>query len=190
MFIKEAQEPLLREPPGSQQILPAHHLLHQLHRLWHSVPPAHRGRLTLPAHTLAGSARYPPGILRSLNHPACVSFVHRGQRHSAGHPCSGLHRRAQRLLCPRLTSARPSRHLAATLALRQTDRPPGVRRVTFAPYTRCIYARPVRVASGFGSLCPLAHRTFASYAVRIPRTRALPAASFPRYLAITQLLFG
>jgi len=31
------------------------------------------------------------------------------------------------------------------------------RRVTFAPSTRCIYARSVRVVSGFGSLGPLAH---------------------------------
>jgi len=41
-----------------------------------------------------------------------------------------------------------------------------------------------------GLFCPLAHLTDASYAVRVPRGRALPAASFPRHLAATQLLFG
>jgi len=62
--------------------------------------------------------------------------------------------------------------------------------VTFTPHTRRIYARPVRVALGFGSLGPLAHQMDASYAVRVPRAEALPAASFPRHLAMTQLLFG
>jgi hypothetical protein len=61
---------------------------------------------------------------------------------------TALHRQISRLLWPRLTSARPSVRLATHLASRQSDRPPGVRRVTFAPYTRRIYARPVRVAFG------------------------------------------
>jgi hypothetical protein len=94
------------------------------------------------------------------------------------------------LLWPRLTSAHPSQRLSTPLASRQMDRSPRVRRVTFAPYTRRIYARPIRVASGFGSLCPLAHQTDASYAVRVPRAGALPAAAFPRHLAMTRLLFG
>jgi len=62
--------------------------------------------------------------------------------------------------------------------------------VTFAPHTRRIYARPIRVALGFGFHGPLAHQTDASYAVRVPRVGALPAASFPRHLAMTRLLFG
>ena len=97
---------------------------------------------------------------------------------------------ARRTLWSRLTSARPSQRLATPLASRQTSRSPRVRRVTFAPHTRRIYARPVRVASGFGSLGPLAHQTDASYAARVPRAGALPAASFPRHLAMTRLLFG
>ena len=40
--------------------------------------------------------------------------------------------------------------------LGQASGSPGVRRVTFAPYTRRIYVPPIRVVSGFGSLCPLA----------------------------------
>jgi hypothetical protein len=70
------------------------------------------------------------------------------------------------------------------------DRPPGVRRVTFTPHTRRIYARKVRVASGFESYGPLAHLTDASYAVRVPRAGVLPAASFPQHLAVMRLLFG
>lgn len=45
---------------------------------------------------------------------------------------------------------------------RQGSRSPGVRRVTFAPYTRRIYAQPVRVTSGFGSYGLLAHLMHAS----------------------------
>jgi len=42
------------------------------------------------------------------------------------------------------------------------SRPPRVRRVTFLPYTRRIYAPSVRMASGFGSFGPLAHLQDAS----------------------------
>ncbi len=73
---------------------------------------------------------------------------------------------------------------------RQADRSPGVRRVTFAPYTRRIYAQQIRVASGFESLGPLALMPDASYAIRVPRAGVLPAASFPPHLAVTRLLFG
>jgi hypothetical protein len=121
--------------------------------------------------------------------PASPSSVDRNVTSSAP-SCSALHRPGRRLLRPRLTPAHPSRRLSTPLASRQTGRSPRVRRVTFAPYTRRIYARPVRVASGFGSLCPLAHPPDASYAVRLPRAGALPPAAFPRHLAVTQLLFG
>jgi hypothetical protein len=65
----------------------------------------------------------------------------------------------------------------------QAGRSPGVRRVTFAPHTCRIYARPVRVTLGFGSLRLLAHQTTASYALRVPQARALLTASSPRRLA-------
>ena len=83
-----------------------------------------------------------------------------------------------RLLWPRLTSAAPSSRLTTRLARRQNDRPLRVRRLTFLPYTRRIYADPVRMTSGFESIGPLAHRVDASYAVRVPRARSLPSASF------------
>jgi hypothetical protein len=83
-----------------------------------------------------------------------------------------------RLLWPRLTSAIPSVRLTTSLARRQDDRSLRVRRVTFLPYTRRIYAGSVRMTSGFESIGPLAHRVDASYAVRVPRARSLPTASF------------
>jgi hypothetical protein len=103
--------------------------------------------------------------------------------------CSALHRRASRLLWPRLTAASPSSRLTTRLASRQQRSSPRVRRVTVAPSTRRIYARSVRMTSGFRSSCPLAHLARASYAVRGPRARALPTASFPQRLAALQLPF-
>ena len=46
--------------------------------------------------------------------------------------------------------------------LQQSTGSPRVRRVTFAPSIRCIYARPVRMTLGFRSVGPFAHLTLAS----------------------------
>jgi hypothetical protein len=70
--------------------------------------------------------------------------------------CLALHRRASQLLWPRLTAASPSSRLTTSVASRQRCSSPRVRRVTVAPSTRRIYARPVRMTSGFRVLCPLA----------------------------------
>jgi len=70
---------------------------------------------------------------------------------------------------------------------RQDSRSLRVRRVTFLPHTRRIYAGPVRMTSGFESHCPLAHQANASYAVRVPRAGSLPAASFGSHLAMDTL---
>jgi hypothetical protein len=43
------------------------------------------------------------------------------------------------------------------------------------------------MTSGFESICPLAHLAVASYAVRVPRARSLPAASFGFRLAADTL---
>ena len=72
---------------------------------------------------------------------------------------------------------------------RQDDRPLRVRRVTFLPYTRRIYAGPVRMTLGFESICPLAHQFDASYAIHVLRARSLPAASFGLRLAVDALAF-
>src|SRR3990170_386922 len=101
---------------GFHQVLTAQHLLQKTFRLRSGFFRSHRGRLTLPSLPLAGSARYPPGVLWLLSHPVCVSFVRRGTGYPSGLPCSGLRRRAQRLLCPRLTSARSSPRLSTSVA--------------------------------------------------------------------------
>jgi len=92
-----------------------------------------------------------------------------------------------RLLWPRRTSAVPSARLTTVLARRQDGRSLRVRRVTFLPHTRCIYAGSVRMTLGFGSMRPLAHRVVASYAVRIPRAGSLPSTSFRFHLAVDTL---
>jgi hypothetical protein len=74
-------------------------------------------------------------------------------------------------------------------SLRQDDRSLRVRRVTFLPYTRRIYAATVRMTSGFESIGPLAHRCDASYAIHVLRARSLPAASFGLRLAADALAF-
>ena len=60
---------------------------------------------------------------------------------------------------------------------RHRDRSLRVRRVTFLPHIRCIYSHPARMTLDFESLRPLVHQVAASYAVRVPRTGSLPAAS-------------
>lgn len=82
------------------------------------------------------------------------------------------------LLWPRLTSATTSTRLSTRLARRHRSRPLRVRRVTFLPHTRRIYAGTVRMTLGFESLRPLAHHADASYAIRIPRAGNLPSTSF------------
>ncbi len=51
----------------------------------------------------------------------------------------------------------------------QAGKPPRVRRATFIPQPRRIYAQTLRVTSGFGSLGPLAQSLNASYAVPVGR---------------------
>lgn len=60
----------------------------------------------------------------------------------------------------------------------QDDRSLRVRRVTFIPYTRRIYALLLRMTVGFESFGPLAPRPDALYAVRVPRAGILRTASF------------
>ena len=94
--------------------------------------------------------------------------------------CSGL-------LWPRLTSAALSNRLTTMLARRHRGRSLRVRRATFLPYIRRIYAGSIRMTLGFESMRPLAHRAVASDAVRVPRTGSLPAASFRFRLAADTL---
>ena len=150
-------------------------------------------RLTHPCPALAASGRYPRS--GAGHHSPAFCFSSRQRKISL---LPALHvqpfiGRSRRLLRPRLTSAAPSRHLAASVAhppkQGQNGRPPRVRRVTFAPSTCRIYAGTLRMTSGFRFLCPLA-RVPRLYAVRVPQAGALRTASFGPRLATTPLLFG
>jgi hypothetical protein len=77
--------------------------------------------------------------------------------------------------------------LAKHLANRHRRRSLRVRRVTFLPYTRRIYAASIRMTGGFESIGPLAPRADALYAVRVPRAGSLPSASFGFRLAADTL---
>ena len=94
----------------------------------------------------------------------------------------------------RMASADSRRSIVAPLGynllVEQTGGSPGVRLVTFAPYTRRIYARGFRVTADFGFTRPLIHPTIASYALRVPRAGVLPTASSPRSLTVPQLRFS
>ena len=91
------------------------------------------------------------------------------------------------LLRPRLTSAATSPRLSTRLARGHRSRSLRVRRVTFLPYTRRIYAGPDPMPLDFESLGPLAQPADASYAIRVPRARSLPTASFRFRLAADTL---
>ena len=169
MLLEEAQEtvsaqiasrdyPLIRWP----HVLSAQHLLDMRRSLGF-------GFFSTCRECLTRRGSYPQRFRRLLSdsapasQPSGLRLSHSSNASSQiGSSRSALHRGARRLLRPRLTSAHPSPRLSASLALRQMSRPPRVRRVTFLPHTRRIYAPSVRMASGFGSFCPLAHLQDAS----------------------------
>jgi serine/threonine protein kinase len=104
-------------------------------------------------------------------------------------PTASLHRRASRLLWPRLTAASPSSRLATRLAssaamqLSQGQARDG--RSIYPPHIHAFGPDDIGLQV-FWPPRPLAR---ASYAVRVPRAGALPTASFPRRLAAAQLPF-
>ena len=134
--------------------------------------------LTRARSTLSSSAASFRSWLGLLSRHVCVCFTSRilcTQRLKLVRPLAGL---SNRLLWPRLTSAATSTFLSKRVALQHRHRSLRVRRVTFFPHIRRIYANLLRMTSGFESLCPLAQQVVASYTVGVPRTGSLPAASF------------
>ena len=135
-------------------------------------------------------SRVPPaifwGVLRHLSPPVCASLVHRG---SVPNPLSrsGLHHRAQWLLCPRLTSAGSSPHLLMRVASSKPADLPGYNALTFSPYTRRIYSRVFRMTIGLRVCLPPRPDAVASYALRVPRAGDLPTASSGPRLAAAAL---
>ena len=174
---------------GCPQVLAAQRRLEQ-QSLVPGLVVTCRARLTLASRYLGGSAAYLTGTLGPLSPRAGASLAHRTLR--AGRllvfgpsaPCAAA-TMASADPCPPVAAA-----YDATSPFGQDRRSPGVRRSTFAPSTRRIYARPVRVTSGFRYACPLAHLPDAPYAVRVPRAGALPTASFPLHLAMERLPFS
>jgi hypothetical protein len=62
---------------------------------------------------------------------------------------------------------------------------PGYRAPTFTPSTRRIYSRAFRMTIGLKIIMPPRPDAVASYALRVPRARALPTTSFrPRLAAV------
>lgn len=123
-------------------------------------------------------------FVAQASQPSCLRLPHFANTlHQTVKTSSALCRSKHRLLRPRLTSAMTSLLLSKQLACATTSpkhrrRSLRVRRVTFLPYVRHIYADFLRMTSGFESFGPLAQQAVASYVVRVPRTGSLPAASF------------
>ena len=94
--------------------------------------------------------------------------------------------RSSELLCPRLTSANPSRHLSMPVVHDRLTDLPGYCALTFplmpAPYT-CLLPYRYRTLKIFAFSSSL----HASYEVSVRRTSALPAASFRFHLAMDTL---
>lgn len=146
--------------------------------------------LTRERSPLCGSAAYFRSSLGLLSRHVCVCFTSRMLCTKTVKTSSALRRLSLRLLWPRLTSAATSTLLSKQLALQHRHRSLRVRRATFLPYLRRIYAGLLRMTSGFESHCPLAQQAVASYAVRVPRTGSLPAAPSDSGSLLTPLQFG
>lgn len=132
--------------------------------------------------------RYRPPTSHSGLTPVslCFSDPHRGTPSYLRFSCSAL-QHAACLLWPRLTSGNPSRHLSMPIALR-ADRQisPGM---THSPSRLCPSDLRRGVPYKYRALhlfACLPHRV-ASYPLRVPRTSALPAASFRSHLAMDTL---
>jgi len=117
----------------------------------------YRARLLRMPWSLGGTAAAEPRLPRNFSRVDCISIRHRRLRASSAlyvhvllHLRSGVLTSAD--FCPACAFAR------ALLALRQPDRSPRVRRVTFIPYTRSIYDSVVRMTLGFGRSGSLAHQ--------------------------------
>lgn len=95
--------------------------------------------------------------------------------------------RSMRLLCPRLTSVHPSRHLSMPLALRQIDRPPRVMHTHLHAYARRIYGRAFPYRYRTLKIYAFSSSTAASYAIPVRQASALPSASFRSHLTMGTL---
>ena len=141
----------------------------------------------LPAATLGSGAGH-------LSPAFCVSSRHRKSSLLPALHVQPFIGRSRRLLWPRLTSAAPSRRLAASVAhppkQGQNGRPPRVRRVTFTAIYLSHLRRHPPDDIGLRVSWPPRPDAVASYALPVRQAGALPTASFRPRLATTPLLFG
>jgi len=178
-------------PLGSQdarvcghEVLAAQHLLHEPRSLVPGTLLGMRTRLTLGAWSLGGAPPAPRAARALSLVPASPS--RRERLTPVRLLVFGLRRDALRLLRPRLTPGLLD-PFTAGLACASLQVSQG--KTLMSPIYPRIYAgRPGDI--GLQVVWPPRHLTDASYAVRVPRARALPAASFPRRLATTQLPFS
>ena len=144
--------------------------------------------LTRARSTLSGSAAYPRSSLWLLSRHVCAYFTsergcaQRLKTSSALRRAKHSSTMASADFCGPITAPRE------TASQRDIVHRPGyrslrVRRVTFLPHIRRIYDSSLRMTLGFESFGPLAQRVTASYAIRVPRTGSLPAASFRFWVA-------
>ncbi len=131
--------------------------------------------------------RLPSGRAQA-SQPSCRHlFQASNARRRFNSNCSALHRSTHAATMASADFCRPVTTPCDAASTRQDDRSLRVRRVTFLPHTRRIYAGPIRMTLGFESHCPLAHQADASYAVRVPRAGSLLTASFRFHLAVDTL---
>lgn len=174
----------------SEHVLASQHLLDERLRLVPGLFFACRACLTLEAFAVGGSAAFGRRARGHLSPSFCVSFTHRTLGSGSSLRVRPVRRAATRLLWPLLTSARLA--LASRLHLpvwADMQISKGKAR-DFRPIHPSHLRPLVRMTSGFWGPRPFAHRTDASYALRVPRAGILPAASSRRFLAVAPLLFG
>ena len=138
--------------------------------------------------------RFPDGS--AIPRPLLVRVSHPGQRHlhqTTNRPyrfdasCSALRRGAHTTTMASADFCCPIWSPLDVHSTRQNSRSPRVRRVAFVPSIRRIYFQPIRMTIGLRVILPPRPRLAASYAVRVPRIRTLPTASFRLHLAVAAL---
>ena len=144
--------------------------------------------LTRARSTLSGSAAYPRSSLGLLSRHVCAYFTSRTRLRPAVKTSSALRRAKHSSTMASADFCNPVAAPLETASQKDIVQRPDcrslrVRRVTFLPHIRRIYDSSLRMTLGFESFGPLAQQATASYAIRVPRTGSLPAASFRFWVA-------
>jgi len=170
------------------EVLAAQYLLHEPRSLGPSVLSACRARLTPASRSCGGSAAVPPGAFGPLSPLVCVSFTPRTHRAGSAprvRPFAGV--RPATLASADSWAPVGAPHSPPSLSAGAQVSQGKTRdcRPIYPPHLR----RSGPGAIGLRVSLPPRPPIDASYAVRVPRARALPPASFPPHLAVTRLPF-